>query len=148
MMKKSNLITGFVYILVGLACLFMALWWESKIDGILWGLAGAGIFPGAGMVCKYFYWASPKRKEIYSRRLENEKIERSDELKEKIRDRSGRCAYVLGIIVVSISMLIFSLLDALEIIADARILILYLGAYLLFQIAAGIMFFNRILKKY
>ena len=45
-MKKSNLITGILYVLFGVACLIVALLIETKLEGILWGFAGAGIFPG------------------------------------------------------------------------------------------------------
>ena len=89
-MKKSNLITGILYVLFGVACLIVALLIETKLEGILWGFAGAGIFPGIMMICKYFYWSSPENKERYEERLENERIEQHDELKTKIRDRAGR----------------------------------------------------------
>ena len=85
-MKKSNLITGILYVLFGMACLIVALLIETKLEGILWGFAGAGIFPGIMMICKYFYWSSPKNKEQYEERLENDRIEQHDELKTKIRD--------------------------------------------------------------
>ena len=102
-MKKSNLITGILYVLFGVVCLIVALLIETKLKSILWGFAGAGIFPGIMMICKYFYWSSPKNKERYEERLENERIEQHDELKTKIRDRAGRYAYVLGLLVISFS---------------------------------------------
>ena len=42
-MKKSNLITGILYVLFGVACLIVALLIETKLEGILWGFAG-GLF--------------------------------------------------------------------------------------------------------
>ena len=95
-MKKSNLITGILYVLFGVACLIVALLIETKSEDILWGFAGAGIFPGIMMICKYFYWSSPKNKERYEERLENERIEQHDELKTKIRDRAGRYSIRIG----------------------------------------------------
>ena len=103
-MKKSNLITGILYVLFGVACLIVALLIETKLEGILWGFAGAGIFPGIMMICKYFYWSSPENKERYEERLENERIEQHDELKTKIRDRAGRYTYSLGLLVVCFSI--------------------------------------------
>ena len=108
-MKKSNLITGILYVLFGVACLIVALLIETKLEGILWGFAGAGIFPGIMMICKYFYWSSPKNKERYEERLENERIEQHDELKTKIRDRAGRYTYSLGLLVVCFSILVFGI---------------------------------------
>ncbi len=147
-MKKSNFVVGVLYVVAGLAFLLAALLLESKLEGILWGLAGAGIASGLGMLCKYFYWSSPKNSARYAQRLENEEIEQHDELKEKLRDKAGRRAYVAGIIVLSVSMLVLSVLGALEIMPNAKTLVLYLGGYLVFQVAAGIVIFNHMLKQY
>lgn len=51
-MKKSNLITGILYVLFGVVCLIVALLIETKLEGILWGFAGAGIFPGIMMIIR------------------------------------------------------------------------------------------------
>lgn len=147
-MKKGNLITGIFYVLFGIACLAVALLIDTELEGILWGFAGAGIFPGIMIICKYFYWSSPKNRERYEERLENERIEQHDELKTKIRDRSGRYAYTLGLLIISFSILVFGVLGALDIIVNTRIIVLYLGAYLLFQVIAGIVIFNMLMRKY
>lgn len=147
-MKKSNLITGILYVLFGVVCLIVALLIETKLEGILWGFAGAGIFPGIMMICKYFYWSSPKNKEQYEERLENDRVEQHDELKTKIRDRAGRYAYGIGLVVICFSILVFSILGALEVIDNARMIILYLSGYLMFQIITGIIIFNKLMKKY
>ena len=147
-MKKGNFITGILYVLFGAACLIVALLLETKLESILWGFAGAGIFPGIMIICKYFYWSSPKNRERYEERLENERIEQHDELKTKIRDRSGRYAYTLGLLIISFSILVFGVLGALDIIVNTRIIVLYLGAYLLFQVIAGIVIFNMLMRKY
>ena len=106
------------------------------------------IFPGIMMICKYFYWSSPKNKEQYEERLENDRIEQHDELKTKIRDRAGRYAYGIGLVVICFSILVFSILGALEVIDNARMIILYLSGYLMFQIITGIIIFNKLMKKY
>lgn len=147
-MKKSNLITGIAYVVFGLICLGVALLFETKLEGILWGLSGAGIAPGVAMIGKYFYWSSPKNRERYAERMENERIEMHDELKIKIRDKSGRYAYILGLLVICFSMVVFSILGTLEIIENSRMIVLYLGGYLLFQVIAGIVIFNKLMKKY
>lgn len=147
-MKKSNLFTGIAYVLFGAACLCAAALTETKLDGIFWGFAGAGIFPGIMMICKYFYWSSPERKERYAEKLENERIEMHDELKNKLRNEAGRYAYNIGLLVVSFSILLFDILGAVEIIDYARIIVLYLSAYLIIQVAVGIIIFNRLMKKY
>ncbi len=147
-MKKSNLIVGIVYVIFGIACLGFALLFETKLEGFLWGFTGAGIASGVGMICKYFYWSSPKNTKRYAERLENEQVEMHDELKCKVRDKAGRYTYNLGLIVISFSIVIFGILGALQIIENSRIIVLYLGGYLLFQVIAGIIIFNKIMKKY
>ena len=146
-MKKTELIWGFVYMLSGLACLLAAMFTDSRLDGFLFGFSGAGLGPGLIMIFRYFYWNSEKNREKYRELLENARIERNDELKERLRDKSGRRAYILGIFIVCLSILVFSLLDALGIM-EGRLMVIYLGGYLAVQLAAGIIIFNRLLKKY
>lgn len=147
-MKKSNLFAGIVYILFGLACLCAAILTETKLDGIFWGFAGAGIFPGIMMICKYFYWSAEKNKDRYEERLENERIEAHDELKTKLRNEAGRYAYSIGLLIVSFSILVFGVLGALELIDYARAIVLYLSVYLIIQVTVGMVIFNRLMKKY
>ena len=147
-MKNSRLIIGLLSALLGIACLCIAFFTETKLEGILWGFAGTGIVPGTMLVCQYFYWNSPKNKERYAQRLENEQIEQHDELKTQVRDKAGRHAYVLGIFTTCLAMMVFAVLGALEIIDHTHIILLYLFGYLLLQEFAGIFFFNRLMKKY
>ena len=147
-MKKSNLITGIVYLLAGIVFLGTALLTDTKLDGLFFGFAGAGIIPGIMMIFKYCYWSSPKNKERYAEKLENEKIELHDELKEKLRDKSGRYAYTAGLFVIALSMMLFAVLNSLEIVQTGNIIVLVLGGYLVFQIVIGIVIFNHLMKKY
>ena len=121
---------------------------DTKLDGLFFGFAGAGIIPGIMMIFKYCYWSSPKNKERYAEKLENEKIELHDELKEKLRDKSGRYAYTAGLFVIAVSMMLFAVLNSLEIVQTGNIIVLVLGGYLVFQIVIGIVIFNHLMKKY
>lgn len=147
-MKKRNLAVGVVYLLAGLAMLGIALLTETKLESLLFGFAGAGIVPGIAMICKYVYWSSPKHRKCYAEKLEAEDIELHDERKEKLRDKSGRYAYLLGLFVVSVSVVIFSVLEKLEVLAESRMVVLYLSGYLLLQLVAGIIIYRRLAKKY
>ena len=146
-MKKFQLISGIIYTLLGLAILLAAFFTDTEI-GMLYGLGGALTGPGLAMMGKYLYWSRPKNRQRYEERLENERIEMNDELKQKLRDRSGRYAYVLGLVTVSLSLFVIGILDSLGLIGDSLPLVWYLGAYLIFQVIAGIVIFNRLLKKY
>ena len=146
-MKKTQLISGIIYTLLGLALLLTAIFTNTEI-GMLYGLGGALTGPGLAMMGKYFYWSRPQNRQRYEERLDNERIEMNDELKQKLRDRSGRYAYVLGMVTVSLSIFVIGILEDLGLIGDSRPMILYLAAYLIFQVIAGIAIFNRLLKKY
>ena len=147
-MKKNNLLEGIAFTFGGFIILCIALLTASKIDSILIGFGAGGISSGIVITCKYFYWNTPKNKERYQKKIENEKIELHDELKIKLRDKSGRYAYIIGILMISFSIVVFSILGKLEIIENTRLIVLYLGGYLIFQIVIGIVIFNQLLKKY
>lgn len=147
-MKKGNLLEGILFVLGGTVLLSAALLTDSVLDSLLIGFAAGAICSGIVMTFKYFYWSTSKNKERYQEKIENEKIELYDELKSKLRDKSGRYAYVIGLMTVSISIIIFSILGKLEIIDNSRLIVLYLGGYLIFQIVVGIVIFKQLLKKY
>lgn len=147
-MKKGNLLEGILFVLGGTILLSAALLTDSVLDSLLIGFAAGAICSGIVMTFKYFYWSTSKNKERYQEKIENEKIELYDELKSKLRDKSGRYAYVIGLMTVSISIIIFSILGKLEIIDNSRLIVLYLGGYLIFQIVIGIVIFKQLLKKY
>lgn len=147
-MKKSNLITGIIYIIIGVICLYFALTTETKLDGILYGFAGAGIVPGIVFVMKYFYWNHPKHKEIYTEKLENTNIEQHDELKNKLANQSARYIFIINIMIISASTVIFSILGSLEVLENTKVMVLYLAAFLIFQIVSFNIIYQHLLKKY
>lgn len=146
-MKRSELYFGVGYFLAGVLLLILGLATETALDGIIFGLAGACLGPGAVMIFKYFYWTRPGKREEYARLAEREKIEMEDELKASLRDKSGRYTYLLGLVTLSISILVFSALDTLGIL-DGRLLVLYLSGFLVFQFGAGLVIFRCLLKKF
>ena len=147
-MKKSNIAAGMLYVLLGVVCLVAALSFETKLEGILWGIAGAGIVPGLMMIFSYFYWTSPKNSARYEECLETKQIEMHDELKTKIRNEAGRYTYTLGLLVICLSILAFGILGGLEIVDNALMIVLYLSGYMIFQVIAGIVIFNKLMKRY
>ena len=147
-MKKSELIFGIVCVLMGIVFLFLAIIVKSSLGSLLFGFSFAEICIGIVAVYKYFYWNSPKNIQIYKQKIENEKIELNDELKIKLRDKAGRYAYIVSIITISLSIMVFSVLGKLKIINDAIIIVFYLFGYLVFQIVLGVIIFNCLVKKY
>lgn len=147
-MKKDNLYIGLAYLFIGSVCLVIALNLKTGIQSLLFGFAGAGIGPGAVILWKYHYWTRPENSKRYQEKMENENIELHDERKTMLRDKSGRYAYLIGLAVISVSMVIFSILGNLDIIQNSELIIFYLGGYLVFQYIIGVVIFNRLNKKY
>ncbi len=148
-MKKKDLMTGCLYTVLGAAALLAAVFTDTPLDSLMCGFAGGFGFPGICMIIRYFYLSSsPVRQAEYARRLDEAAIEKNDELKEKLRDKSGRYAYVAGMFVISFSMFLIAMLGAAGKITGSRFMVLYLGGLLVFQAAAGIVIYNRMLRKY
>lgn len=148
-MKKNNLMLGILYAILGSVFLIIAISHnDNKLSGVLWGLTGAMAGMGFAMIYKYIYWTRPKNKERYAEMLENERIDMHDELKEKLRDKSGRYAYVIALVVIALSMMVFSILSSLEIIKEGKLIVLYLGGLLVFLYVVGIIIYKRLLDKY
>lgn len=147
-MKKTNLIEGILFVLGGVILLCIELLTHSVLDSLLIGFAAGGICSGIVMIGKYFYWSSEKNKERYEQKLIKENIEMNDELKSMLRDKSGRYSYTIGIITVSASIVVFSILGKLQIVDNSRMIVLYFSGYLVFQIIIGIVIFRYLLKKY
>lgn len=148
-MKKNNLMLGILYAVLGSVFLIIAISNnENKLSGVLWGLTGAMAGMGFAIIYKYIYWTRPKNKERYAEMLENERIDMHDELKEKIRDKSGRYCYVIALVAIALSMMVFSVLSSLEIIKEGKLIVLYLGGLLIFLYVIGIIIYKRLLNKY
>ena len=145
-MKKINLIYGLVYIILAAISLYFAVSLDPhKITGLFYGLTGTLTCGGIIIIIRYFYWQ--KNKEKYQEKIEAEEIEQQDELKQKLRDKAGRYAYLIGLLVIILSVIVYSVLGALNIMNTEHILI-YLGVYLISQVFIGIIVFNYLLKNY
>ncbi|MGF0039493.1 hypothetical protein ACQRBF_01815 [Peptoniphilaceae bacterium SGI.131] len=144
-MKKSNLICGLIYIILAGIFLYAAIMFDNKMLNIFYGMTGALGGNGIFTIIRYFYWQ--KNKEKYQEKLEIEKIEQNDELKQKLRDKAGKYTYWIGMLIISLSIMVYSVLGALNIL-DTEHIIIYLGAYLISQVFIGVIVFNHLLKKY
>ena len=146
-MKKSNLIAGICYVAAGMLLLFAALWTDTKLSSLLFGFSGACLGPGALMIYKYCYWSAPQNRARYQEKLKEEAVEMRDERNVKLRDRSGAYAYSLGLVAISMSMVVFSVLGALGVLRDTKWIVLYLGAFLTFQVVTRMVIFRRLNQK-
>lgn len=147
-MKKNYLNRGIVCVLAGICFLLAAILTETAFDGLLWGLAGGALGPGVGLIIKYFYWTSPQNADRYQEILEQEDINLHDELNEKLRDKSGRIAYLIGLLVLCVSEVIFAFLGKMGMITDHKIIVLYLFGLFLLQVIIGNTAYYYLRKKY
>ena len=147
-MKRSYLITGVLYVAVGALLLAVSALTENRLGALLFGFGFAGIGPGVVMMGRYWYWTRPERQAQYQERLEAERIELRDELNQKLSDRAGRYAYLAGLGVTALAIVVVSLLTVLEVIPCGRLMVLYLGGYLILQVVLGRAFYRRLRKQY
>lgn len=147
-MKKSNFWSGLVYALLGLAFLSAGLLWETRLSSLCVGFGAGMLSSGAMQLIRYRKWTRPENREAYRERQEQEQIELRDERKAMLRDRSGRYAWLLGMVLCALSIMVFGVLGSLEIVENARLMILFLAAYLIVQYGAGVYFYRRLEKKY
>ena len=80
-MKRGHLMTGIVYVAVGILLLALSSLTEGRLGSLLFAFGFAGAVPGAVMIGKYVYWTSPRNRERYAERVEQERIDLHDERK-------------------------------------------------------------------
>ena len=145
-MKRSNIIYGLTCIILSGISLYIAIIFDAnKMSGVFYGLTGALGVGGIVSIAQYFYWK--RHNEKYEEKLEIERIEQQDELKQKLRDKSGRYAYLFGMFITALSIMAYSLLGVLDIM-DTEYIVIYLSIYLISQLFIGIIVFNHLLRKY
>ena len=149
-MKKRELWFGLGMIAGGILFLLAALLLETPLDSLFCGFFGAFTGPGVIQVYKYVRWTKLETPDSYQRHLEEEQIELRDERKSMLRDRSGRYAYILGLLAVALALLVFSVLDAFGVVEEdtASLMILFLAGYAVFQLVAGWVIYRWLEKRY
>nr|WP_325257824.1 hypothetical protein [uncultured Oscillibacter sp.] len=149
-MKKSHLWTGLGMTAAGLACLAAALLWDTPLDSLLCGFAGALAGPGAVQILQYLKYTRPGAAAAYQEKLEEERINLRDERKEMLRNKAGRYAYLLVMVLTAVSILTFSVLGKLGAVEDgaSRLITLFLAAFLLAQYFAGVFIYQILENRY
>ena len=147
-MKKNYLGQGIVLVFVGICFILVAVFTENAMDSLLWGFAGGALGPGIARIIQYFYWSAPKNERRYQEIQEQEDINLHDELNEKLRDKSGRITYRIGLFIICISEVVFSVLGEIGIITNHKIIVLYLFGLLVIQIVIGKVVYRLLQNRY
>jgi len=149
-MKKRDLWAGVGLTAAGILCLLAALLWDTPLDSLLCGFFGAFTVPGVTQIGKYVKWSRPKNAPIYQEKLERERIELRDERKSMLRDKAGRYAYILGLLLTAVSIVVFNVLEKLGVIggAEGGLMVLFLAGFLIIQYIAGLLFYRMLEKRY
>ena len=149
-MKKSYLWTGLGMIVLGMIFLAIAIFWDTPLSSLLCGFSGAFIGPGLVQVYKYVKWTRLETADSLQRYLEEEQINLRDERKEMLRNKSGRYAYILGLLLTAAAILTFSALGKLGMVGEeaARLMLVVSSVYLLVQYAAGLVIYQLLERKY
>lgn len=142
-MSRKNLWIGIGYMLCGLLFLAAAILSKDKISSLFAGLSGGGLGGGIALLSKYFYWSRAERIVRYRERMEAQDIEMKDERNILFRDKAGRYTYILSLVIISISILVFTVIDAMNL-YKCKLIILYLSLLLIFLYAAGFFIYKRL----
>ena len=147
-MKRNHWLIAAAYLLAGAAALTAALLTETKLDGIFFGLAGAGLGPGLVLLGQCLYRCKPERARAYEEEQELQRIDREDEFKEMLRGKAARQLCGFHLLVTVLAMVVFTILGSFELVEGSRTVVLYLGGYLALQLVAAAVVYDRLLKKY
>ena len=146
-MKKRNLITGIIYLAVGMICLLLTIFLETKLESMLIFLSAFGIIGGIRLLNDWRYWNKPENRERCREYAELEQMEQHDEMKTMLRDKAGRCAHTVSMYASGGIAVLLTVLDKLEIV-DAAPIILVLTASMCFQMAAEAIAYRVLSDKY
>jgi hypothetical protein len=111
------------------------------------GLGGALSLSAAIWIMRSLYWGVPSRKAEYENHVKAQRIDLKDERKIMLRDKSGRVAYLIGMAVLVVSILVFRVLQALNIYDVGRMFIFFTSVFVIFEYFLGIIIFNIMSKK-
>ncbi len=108
-MRKNILYTGIGCLVVGAIYVLLGMFKQNSpyICGFGGGFIGSGIM----MIKNYLHWSKPENKEACELKLKKESIDRNDERKIMLRDKSGRITYIITLVLLLIINIIFSIMN-------------------------------------
>ncbi|BBN98036.1 hypothetical protein [Sporolactobacillus terrae] len=149
-MKNNTkiLIANVIMLVIGIVMLLFGFnETTAPMSGMLTGLGSALSLSAVFWMIRVLYWYSPSRKDQYENRMKTQNIDLKDERKIMLRDKSGRAAYLIGLAVLVICILVFRVLHALNIYDIGRAFFIFTGVFVVFEYLLGIIIFNIMSKK-
>lgn len=147
-MNRNYLYTSLIFILIGGLLILFNSYFTIKLQSLLLGFGISLLIVGLVQFAKFLFYLIPTNKYKLSEKLENERIELHDELKEKVRGLAVRYTFIIELLFISLSIVCFSIFGALGLINGSRIFIIYLGFLLMFQILISYIIYHYLLRKY
>lgn len=147
-MEKNKLVTGIVFLAVGLSLTVAAVLTDGGHDGLLSGLGGGLCGPGIVYVAQYIYWRRPENRARYEKRREEEAILQQDELQTKIREKAGHTAFGVGLLMDSAAAIAIFVLGELGIVARYKVVFLCVVGWMLVKIAVFYAAHSHFTHKY
>lgn len=145
---KKRLRKSIVILFAGIIFIILAFYTKETAGNYLFGFGGGLLGAGLMTLWSYAYWSRPSQEEVYTEKMLLTEIEQKDELKEKLRDKSGRYAYLLSFGLSIAGLMVLMILWAFGIQLRMDVMINMLAIYMLFQAFSGILIYRVISKKY
>lgn len=147
-MKKKDLTTAGIYLVIGVICFAALVLTDSKLDSLLIAGAAVGLLEGVVKIGNYVYWRRPENQAEYREMQESEQIEQQDELMQMLRDQAYRHAYITNLRVTMAAALICGTLELIDILAFGDKLMYALAAWVILQLILVDVIYRCLNRKY
>ena len=147
-MKKKDLTTAGIYLVIGVICFAALVLTDSKLDSLLIAGAAVGLLEGVVKIGNYVYWRRPENQAEYREMQESEQIEQQDELMQMLRDQAYRHAHITNLRVTMAAALISGALKLIDILAFGDKLMYALAAWVILQLILVDVIYRCLNRKY
>ena len=147
-MKKKDLTTAGIYLVIGVICFAALVLTDSKLDRLLIAGAAVGLLEGVVKIGNYVYWRRPENQAEYREMQESEQIEQQDELMQMLRDQAYRHAYITNLRVTMAAALICGALKLIDILPFGDKLMYALAAWVILQLILVDVIYRCLNRKY
>ena len=147
-MKKKDLTTAWIYLVIGVICFAALVLTDSKLDSLLIAGAAVGLLEGVVKIGNYVYWRRPENQAEYREMQESEQIEQQDELMQMLRDQAYRHAYITNLRVTMAAALICGAVKLFVILAFGDKLMYALAVWVILQLILVDVIYRCLNRKY